>query len=165
MKQNILVMSLVAACLAACGGSGGNSNTAADPGATTPPPAANTEPAAIWQVYPAQNAAYQGVTAVLPANTYAIANANHLGSFTAANLAAPVINGKEIITQFPNIHAGGMTVLSGSSINGKSYRHFIASGGKYAHSRFAYIDENGSETYILSHGSLTTAMPASGRVA
>ena len=161
--------SLLLACglLTACGGSGGggNNNAATDPGSNNPaPPPATTEPAAVWQVYPAKNAPYQGVAAVLPANTFAISNANHLHSFTSTNLATPVIQGKELVTQFANIHVRGMTKLIGSSILGRSYRNFIASGSDYANSRFGYIDENGTETYIFSHGSLTTNMPNSGRV-
>lgn len=166
MKKTAFALLLASSILAACGGSGGD-NTPADPKNPSTPidqPNTNTEPAAAWQVYPAQNAPYQGVVAVLPANTHAIANANHLSSFTATSLATPVIQGKELVTQFPNFNVRGMTVLNGSSINGKSYRNFVASGSKYNNSRFAYIDENGSETYILSHGSLTTNMPTSGRV-
>lgn len=152
----LALLASTALLLAACGGSGGDTPQNTDS-------AANTEPAAQWHTFPAQNAPYQGIAATLPANTSAIANANHLKAIATPDLNTLHVDGKQIALQIPGLNSRQMTVIQNSNVFGKSYTLFIVSGSKYAHNKFGYLNDAGKD-YIFSQGALTANMPASGRV-
>ena len=158
MKLQSLGLSIATALLlAACGG-GSDNNTPADPqkpGNNTP-----TNPQ-----QPGNNkvsGTYKGNVFVVPVGSMpgSLADARATGS---NNLAVLNANGKQIALQLPGIFSGGMTSMKGATINGQSYKLFIASGSRYANSKFGYIN-NGNEDYIFSQGAYTTNMPTSGTV-
>lgn len=155
-KLTLALLSTSALMLAACGG-GSDNNAPQDqhkpapqqpnnPGTNTPPP----------------QGTYQGQIAIVPTGT-TITASTPLKSTASNNLGIVNADGKQIAAQIPGFVSGNLTILSGSNINGKSYKTFIVSGYKYPNSKFGYITE-GNEDYIFSHGALTTNMPTSGRV-
>lgn len=155
-KLTLALLSTSALMLAACGG-GSDNNAPQDqhkpapqqpnnPGTNTPPP----------------QGTYQGQVAIVPTGT-TITASTPLKSTASNSLGIVNADGKQIAAQVPGFVSGNLTILSGSNINGKSYKTFIVSGFKYPNSKFGYINE-GNEDYIFSHGALTANMPTSGRV-
>ena len=139
-KLTLALLSTSALMLAACGGSG--DNNAAPQNQYTPAPQQPNNPGAN---NPGSQATYQGEVAIVPTGTVITAS-TPLKRTASNSLGVINVDGKQIAAQAPGFISGGFTILSGSSINGKSYKTFIVSGFKYPNSKFGYINE-GNEDY------------------
>lgn len=158
-KTSLALLVSSALLLTACGGGGGDNNAPQDQQKPAPQQPAPQQPNNTNQP---NKGTYQGTVAIVPTGTVINANTS-LQKTASENLGVINVNGKQIAAQIPGIYSGGFTIMSGSKINGKSYKTFVVSGSKFANSKFGYITE-GNEDYIFSHGAFTANMPTTGRV-